>query len=290
MKKKKQAFGKKKKAAMGMRKGQGVPTAPSGPTNISNPIQLLNNYAPLSETSLVPQTETIYQIGSGGIISRHDALPVRSAFSLLVTAMMYAPGAGQNAKFSCSDVIPAQPDGTPEQTRDYLQLFHTEFGGGYHIVSFILNSVPPVSSRINVTIKHPPAKRRIVTAEMFVNIAEGDPLDRGVSNNGKENQSDISPGKTNTTRQDTELVYGIVGIGGPYIQFVPPVDYIAVDDIGTNIDDFDCSLKTFYKLSSAKDQFNFHANATGTKFRWGAAIFTLRSAEVMTVPNTKVKQ
>jgi hypothetical protein len=267
--------------------GMGLNNVNSGGPNvaIANPIQLLNNYAPLSETSLVPQTTTEYTIGSGGIISRHNALATRSAFALIINILLYSPG--KNRPVKCSDFIPAQADGTPSQSRNYQKLYQIEFGNGFHMAGFILNNIPPVSSQVTITLNHPPAKRRIVTSSMWANFASGDPLDRLSDNiSNRPSESGIHVGPTKSIKSSNELVYGIIGIGGPFNQFIAPPDFVGINDIGTSIDNFDCAVKTFYQLTSTNGEYTMRGNITGKSFDWGAVLITINSSNVVPV-NTK---
>ncbi len=249
-----------------------------GRTATQNFAQLLNSYDPFVQTSVVNQNTTTYTIEGSGIISNARGL-VRSAFSMIVTCMLYVGKKGRG--ISCSDFSPAQPDGTPAQRRRYTELFQMRFDG-FQMAGFILNGVGPVDGNLDIILSHAPCKRRIVFCDQFVNLDNnsGDPTDRSALNtSGMGDGENITTGAINVN-DPFEVLYGVVGIGGSFNRFTGPQTYIPIQSQGTKVDNFDCSLKTYYKLTSSTGAYPLVATAADKDLSWGAALFGFKTRDL----------
>jgi len=278
MKKKRRNFGMMMKNKMGMGPA-------SAPRPINNPILLLNTYPALSETSVVDQDTTLLSIKGSGIISRHFQA-LQAQFTIVVNIAIYAPNA-QLDPMAVFDESPSTSDGTPGQTRIYNKAFQFGFGkndNAYQHAMFYINNVPPVDGTLNITIKHPLCKRRIVTVDQFANINARNPLDQQTSQqSGQQGVIQITSGLTQETSQPFELVYGSVAIGRNFNQYSEPQGFIPIQSVGSNIDTFDATLKTYYKLSAQQNQFGLSALVSGpapNNFVWSAAVQTFTAAQL----------
>src|SRR5579872_4766808 len=212
-----------------------------GPSPVNNPVLLLSSYPPLSETSVVDQDTTVLQIASSGISNFQQ-----TQFTLIVNVLIYAPNT-QVDPMVVFDVEPPSADGTPGQTRVYNKAFQFGFGNNdnaYQHAMFYINNIPPVNGTLNITVKHPACKRRIITANEFANLAS-DPLDQQTSIQSQNPGTiQITSGLTDTTVEPFELIYGSVAIGRNIDQYSEPQGFIPIQSVGSNIDTFDATLKT----------------------------------------------
>ena len=257
--------------------------AAGGNAATGNPIQVLTSFAPFIETSIVPQTQTKVALNTSGIISglagpdfyKVFNPAITTSFNVVVTVVLYCPG--HPGDISVYDFTGNQPDGTPAQKRNYTKIFQKKFGKGYRMAQFILNNIPPIDGKQVLVVTHPPCKRRAVLSDQIVNLASN-PVDVQVTKSGKNGQ--VSSGLTSTTKQDFEIAYGAVAIGGNYGRFTGPADYIPINAVGSNIDEFDVNIKTFYKLTSNTDTYRITADLSSGKFDWTASLVTFKALTI----------
>ena len=244
---------------------------PSNSTN--NPIQILTNFQPLTETSIINQKQTNYPLLGSGIISHKlwNNAAANPAFGVIANILIYSPG--NPGPITAFDFSGAQTNGTPSQRRTYTKLFQVKFGKGFQLASFFLNSIPPLDGSQTLVFKHPPCKRRAVLADQVVNISS---MDKQSFQSEKKNTDTIASGSTNPTNQNLELVYGVIGLGGNFKDYLAPSDYIPINTASSNIDEFDVSLKTYYKLTSNTGSFQIGATSTGN-FTWAAGVQTFKA-------------
>lgn len=269
--------------AMGMGMGmkpQSQPT-PNPPKPVNNPILLLNSYTPLHETSVVNQSITSLTIHGSGIT---DA--IQSSFALIVNVVIYAPNTALDP-MAVTDEIPPGANGSLGQTRIYNKAFQFGFGQGgnaYQHAMFYLSGIGPVGNTLNITIKHPPCLRRIVTVDEFANISANNPLDQQAARQTKNaGQIQVNSGMTALTNQAFELVYGSVAIGRDFNQYSEPQGFIPIQSVGSNIDTFDATLKTYYKLTAQEGQYGLSALISGptpADFVWSAAVQTFAASQL----------
>ena len=247
---------------------------PSNSTN--NPIQILTNFAPMVETSVVDQTQTTYKLASSGIIShtglRRFAANIRPAFGVIANILIYSPG--NPGPITAFDFAGAQPDGTPSERRSYTKLFQIKFGKGFQLASFFLNNIPPIDGSQTLVFKHPPCKRRAVLADQIVNVQAVDK--QAFQGSNKMGADQTTSGPTDQTTQDLELVYGVIALGGNFKDYLAPADYIPINVAASNVDEFDVSLRTYYKLTSTTGSFRIGATSTGN-FKWAAGVQTFKA-------------
>jgi hypothetical protein len=240
----------------------------------TNPIQILTNFPPMVETSVINQTQTNYELSSSGIIShkrRAADTSVRPAFGVIASIIIYAPG--KPGPITAYDFAGASADGSPAARRTYTKLFQVKFGKGFHLAAFFLNSIPPIDGTQTLVFKHPPCKRRAILADQIVNVTG---VDQQAFKSSNKMNAQINSGPTNETAVDSELVYGVIAFGGNFKDYIAPADYIPINTASSNVDEFDVSLRTYYKLTSTTGSFRIGATSTGD-FQAAAAVQTFKA-------------
>lgn len=257
----------------------------SRPTPSNNPVLLLSSFPPLSETSLIAQTKTVLTLTGQHTSLLHDFQAIGNQFALIVNVVIYSP----NQAFQPMAVMDTVTDssGIP-QNRLYHQAFQFGFGpnnNGFQHAMFYLTNLPPLVGDLTLTVRHPACQRRIVTVDQFANLT-ANPLDQQAAQQSQQpGIIQISSGLTAETSQRFELIYGSVAIGRDFDQYNDPQGFIPIQSIGSNIDSFDATLKTYYKLSATQGQFGLNAlvsnsNQNDQNFVWSAAVQTFDALQL----------
>lgn len=282
MKKKRRNFGGMMMMdGMGMM-GQGhTPT----PTPLNNPILLLTKFPALAETSIPDQDTTKMTLTGRNLDHGRSVLgefqAIGNQFALIVNVVIYNPGTALQP-IAVFDTVTNTSGAT--QDRLYHPVFQSGFGkdqNAYQHAMFYLSDLPPLTADLTLTVKHPPCKRRVVTVEQWANVTSN-PLDQqALMQSTEPGVIQITSGQTSPTAQPFELIYGSIAIGRDFDQFSEPQGFIPIQNVGSNIDSFDVTLKTYYQVSAIQNKFGLSALVSSggakTNFVWSAALQTFRA-------------
>lgn len=255
-----------------------------------NPIILINSYPALVETSVINQDVTTIQLGSSSVDSllSFGLVPTTAtgSFTFIVNVLLYTPGKPVLPPMTCQDRTPPTTDGTPVITRTYTNVFNFHFGftnSTYQQAMFMLNKTGPQTGILFVDIKHTPCKRRIITVDQFANLNSTNPVDQFTGRTSPiPGTINIGTGLTAPLSQPLEMAYAAIAIGRDFTRYSGPTNtnqWIPVQDVSTNIDPFDATLKTYYNLTNSTDPVGVTALASSNlpDFTWGAAVQTFKA-------------
>lgn len=243
----------RKKMVKGM-----VRRARSGKSTNKNPIGYIRSFGHNVVTSLETQTTTTLTVATAARTSDSEK------FASVVAFMFY----GTSGAISCTDSI----------GNTYEKVAEVIFNTNYQIDLFVSLGISTMAKNAVITVTHPASLRRIIMGDEFKHLSV-DGVDVTAAAYNASPSTFATSGLTETTEQDKELLFGLIGVNGPSTDSFKrsSSSWSLLHDRGTNASDsHDIRLITQYRLVNKTD--TYQASGTlGESRRWGAITQALKA-------------
>jgi hypothetical protein len=158
-----------------------------------------------------------------------------------------------------------------EERNYYTKIIDVKFGKGFRLCVFWAIIDKPLDKNTTITVEHPPSMRRVMIVDEFSGVKKN-PVDQRIFTTSMNQLiSDISV-ETSKTKSKYELVYGVVSLGDSFDRYDGPIGYSSINSGGTNVDQFDANLYTYYKLTDIEGTQSLTGFVSGSEAYWAAAI------------------